>query len=160
MLPPASWMISTGCFYVDISQSVTNQNPSRTIAIGMPCFLLVKAVALFGFQWWWEGIHVPWPCIQVHVTRISTCRWPCIHVIVFLVHNLVTGQCAMRHRPAHRVCCALQATLLSNSEIYIPRNALAPASLPNLKYNFPKQKYKILKSRRTYKWDKEHYIFL
>ncbi len=30
--------------------------------------------------------------------------------------------------------------LLSNSEIYIPRNALAPASLPNLKYKFPKQK--------------------
>ncbi len=43
--------------------------------------------------------------------------------------------------------CALEflGTLLSNSEIYIPRNPLAPASLPNLKYNFPKQKYKNLK---------------
>jgi hypothetical protein len=29
-------------------------------------------------------------------------------------------------------------TVLSKSEIYNPRNALAPASLPNLKYNFPK----------------------
>ncbi len=50
--------------------------------------------------------------------------------------------------------------LLSNSEIYIPRNALAPAALTNLKYKFPKQKYKILKSRRTYKLDRELYIFL
>jgi hypothetical protein len=56
--------------------------------------------------------------------------------------------------------CVRLATLLSNSEIYIPRNALAPALLWNLKYNFPKQKYKILKSRRTYKWDREFYIFL
>ncbi len=40
-------------------------------------------------------------------------------------------------------------TLLSNSEIYIPRNPLAPAQLPNLKYNLPKQKYKNLK-----KWEK------
>ncbi len=46
------------------------------------------------------------------------------------------------------------------SEIYIPRNALAPASLPNLKYKFPKQKYKILKSTRmrTYKLDRELYF--
>ncbi len=50
--------------------------------------------------------------------------------------------------------------LLSNSEIYIPKNALAPTSLPNLKYKFPKQKYKILKSRRTYKLKRELYIFL
>ncbi len=50
-------------------------------------------------------------------------------------------------------------TLLSNSEIFIPRNALALASLPNLKYKFPKQKYKILKRRRTYQLDRELYIF-
>jgi hypothetical protein len=29
-----------------------------------------------------------------------------------------------------------------------------------LKYNFPKQKYKILKSKRKYKLDRELYIFL
>ncbi len=54
----------------------------------------------------------------------------------------------------------LEAALLSNSEIHIPRNALAPTLLPNLKYKFPKQKYKILKSRRTYKLDRELYTFL
>jgi hypothetical protein len=50
--------------------------------------------------------------------------------------------------------------LLSKSKIYKPRNALAPASLPNLRYNFPKQKYKIIKSKRKYKWDRELYISL
>jgi hypothetical protein len=29
-----------------------------------------------------------------------------------------------------------------------------------MKYKFPKQKYKILKSRRTYKLDRELYLFL
>ncbi len=36
-------------------------------------------------------------------------------------------------------------TLLSKSEIYNPKNALGPASLPNLKYKFPKWNYKICK---------------
>jgi hypothetical protein len=44
--------------------------------------------------------------------------------------------------------------------MYNPRNAPALASLPNLKYNFPKQKSKILKSKRRYKWDRDLYIFL
>jgi hypothetical protein len=55
---------------------------------------------------------------------------------------------------------SMVTTLLSKFEIYNPRNAPAPASLLNLKYNFPKQKYKILKSKRKYKWDRELYIFL
>ncbi len=36
--------------------------------------------------------------------------------------------------------------LLSKSDEYNPRNALAPTWLPNLKYKFPKQNYKICKN--------------
>jgi hypothetical protein len=35
--------------------------------------------------------------------------------------------------------------VLTRSEIYNPRNALASASLPDLKYKFPKWNYKIHK---------------
>ncbi len=40
---------------------------------------------------------------------------------------------------------SVKSTLLSKSEIYNPRRALVLASLPNLKYKFPKWNCKIHK---------------
>jgi hypothetical protein len=47
--------------------------------------------------------------------------------------------------PFNSVLWIFCSTLLSKSEIYNPRNALAPTSLLNLKYKFLKQNYKICK---------------
>jgi hypothetical protein len=49
-------------------------------------------------------------------------------------------------RNTNRICSMdINHALLNRSEIYNPRNALASASLPNLKYKFPKWNYKINK---------------
>ncbi len=54
-----------------------------------------------------------------------------------------------RGRVSRRGSGRLRDTLLSKSEIYNPRNALAPASLPNLKFKFPKRDYNICKGQRS-----------